>query len=288
MGSTVTAISQFVTTTRGVSVFEFACCRSCSNLIVALAIQRKFGLQLFSGVTNDMWIPLLLRCVLGTVGFLSVTFCFKHLPLSVGTVIIATTPFAVAILSSLFLNEQVIQSDIIAIFMSFTGILVMAMANRSGGPSDSSPAEYVLAIMVAVLSMLSVAVVAICARFMKSLHFSVIQTYNGFFGAITVGSILAFKSYQNSQKPYAYENISTYVWIILAGLLNSIGQNITIITMQRSNPTTISLYRYISVVYSFLFDLLVFRRSFGFLQIAGLSIVFCANIGAVLYKMQSD
>lgn len=45
-----------------------------------------------------------------------------------------------------------------------------------------------------------------------------------------------------------------------------------------------SLYRYCGVFYGFLFDLTIFRRSFDFLQIAGLSIVFCANIGALLYK----
>lgn len=178
-----------------------------------------------------MWLPLTLRCVLGNIGFVSLTYSFKHLPLSIGTVIISTSPFAVAIMASLFLNERVLQADIIAIFVSFTGIFVMTLARKTDKQLDTTHGEYVFAIVVAVFTMLVVATVAVCARFMKKIHYSVIQTHNGLFGVVFVGILLAFNSYSNEKKPYIFDNPSTYFWIVLGGLINSGAQNLMVITM---------------------------------------------------------
>lgn len=72
--------------------------------------------------------------------------------------------------------------------------------------------------------------------------------------------------------------------MLTAGIINSIAQNLMVITMQHSNPASVSLYRYSGVLYGFIIDYFVFKHSFDFLQIAGLSIVLCANIGALLFK----
>jgi drug/metabolite transporter (DMT)-like permease len=61
-----------------------------------------------------------------------------------------------------------------------------------------------------------------------------------------------------------------------------------VITMQRSNPAAVSLYRYCGVFYGFFWDLAVFKRTFDFLQVAGLSVIFCANLGALMLKIQAD
>ena len=78
-----------------------------------------------------MLVPLAVRCILGNVAFMCLTYVFKILPLSIGTVIISTAPFAVAVLSRIILAEKITRVDIIAVIVSFTGIAIMTF----GAPS---------------------------------------------------------------------------------------------------------------------------------------------------------
>lgn len=73
-----------------------------------------------------MLLPLAVRCIIGNIAYTALTYVFKILPLSIGTVIMSTSPFAVTLLSKLLLNEEATRIDIIAIFVSFFGITIMA------------------------------------------------------------------------------------------------------------------------------------------------------------------
>jgi drug/metabolite transporter (DMT)-like permease len=122
-----------------------------------------------------MLLPLFLRCFLGNVGFLMLTYSFKILPLSIGTVIIATSPFAVAIMSHIFLNEAISRIDINAIFVSFVGIIILAFGGQNKENNNNvSTTEYMLALLTSLGAMMAVATVAITARYMKSIDFAVI------------------------------------------------------------------------------------------------------------------
>lgn len=120
-----TAINSYSTTSLGISVFEFSLARSFCNFLVSVAILFVNGTSPLQGVESDMLLPLAIRCVFGNIAFMSLTYVFKILPLSIGTVIISTAPFAVAVLSQLILAENIARVDIIAVIVSFTGIAIM-------------------------------------------------------------------------------------------------------------------------------------------------------------------
>jgi len=112
---------------------------------------------------------------MGNLGFLMITYSFKNLPLSIGTVIIASSPFAIAIMSHLFLDEAISSIDINAIFVSFFGIIILAFGGQNKTNNTTvSTTEYMLALLVCVGAMIAIATVAITARYMKSVHFAVI------------------------------------------------------------------------------------------------------------------
>lgn len=58
-----------------------------------------------------------------------------------------------------------------------------------------------------------------------------------------VGAMLYASSSHLNRAVFSFEGKGPYVWIIVAGLINSFGQNIMVITMQHSNPASVSLYR---------------------------------------------
>ena len=130
---------------------------------------------------------------------------------------------------------------------------------------DVTRSEYVFGIIAAAIAMLVIATVAICARYMKKLHFAVIQINTGLFGVLCVGSLLIYETKSQDRSLYSYDESLTYFYIISAGIINALSQNIMVITMQRSNPAAISLYRYCGVFYGFFWDLVVFKRKLDFL-----------------------
>lgn len=121
------AINQYATNNLGLSVLEFAFARNFVNFWVSTSMLYYKGMSPLQGITSDVYIPLGIRCIVGNIAFISLTYVFSKLPLSIGTVIISTSPFAVAILSRLILAEDIARPDIIAIIVSFTGILIMAV-----------------------------------------------------------------------------------------------------------------------------------------------------------------
>jgi drug/metabolite transporter (DMT)-like permease len=120
-----TAINSYSTSSLGISVFEFSLARSFCNFLVSAAILFLKRTSPLQGVEKDMLLPLAVRCIFGNIAFMSLTYVFKILPLAIGTVIISTAPFAVAVLSRLILAENIASVDIIAIIVSFTGIAIM-------------------------------------------------------------------------------------------------------------------------------------------------------------------
>ena len=136
--------------------------------------------------------------------------------------------------------------------------------------------------------MIAIAAITIAARMMKKLNYAVVQIWNASFGIVFVGILLLMETIKQDRHPYIYEKASTYFWVIAGGMINSIGQNTMIYSMQNSNPNAVALYKYCGVIWGFIWDISIFRREFDFLQIAGLSVVFCANVSSMLYKFQME
>lgn len=67
----------------------------------------------------------------GNITFFTFTIVFKLLPLGIGQVIIQSNPFVVVLLSGYFLKEQTSRVELACIFVTFVGIVVMALSHPS-------------------------------------------------------------------------------------------------------------------------------------------------------------
>lgn len=122
---------------------EFTWIRNWCNLVFSVVMLVQKRITPLHGITRQMWLPLALRCGLGNIGFILITYSFKVLPLSIGTVIIACSPFAVAVMSSVVLNESISNIDVIAIIVSFAGIVILSFGGEQGGANQASAKEYI-------------------------------------------------------------------------------------------------------------------------------------------------
>lgn len=74
---------------------------------------------------------LLLRCCFGTVGFTTLVYGVKILPLFIGQIIYNTSPFWTSILGYYVLNDTVSKIEIICMIGCFLGVISLATA-KSG------------------------------------------------------------------------------------------------------------------------------------------------------------
>ena len=102
--------------------------------------------------------------------------------------------------------------------------------------------------------MIAIAAITIAARMMKKLNYAVVQIWNASFGIVFVGILLLMETIKQDRHPYIYEKASTYFWVIAGGMINSIGQNTMIYSMQNSNPNAVALYKYCGVMWGFIWE----------------------------------
>jgi drug/metabolite transporter (DMT)-like permease len=122
-----------------------------------------------------------------------------------------------------------------------------------------------LALVTSVGAMLAFATLAICARFMKDLDFAVIQSNSAIFGVCLISILLFFDSKNYDRPAYVYEVDNVFSWMITAGVINGIAKNLMVVSMQHSNPVSVSLYAYSGVIYGLVWDFFVFKTEFHFM-----------------------
>lgn len=99
---------------------------------------------------------------------------------------------------------------------------------------------------------------------------------------------LAFEARPEGSTLFVYEKTSTYVLLLIMGLTNTLGMFGLVYTSQFAKPTTVSLLRYIGVLYYFLTDILVFKQEFSVGQLIGAGFMIVAFIAYVSNKIKQE
>ena len=71
---------------------------------------------------------LMVRCVAGTICFLTFVFAIKYLPLSIFFMVMNASPFLMAILTCLWLKELISLVEVICMVGAFGGICLVGMS----------------------------------------------------------------------------------------------------------------------------------------------------------------
>lgn len=149
---------------------------------------------------------LLLRCIIGTIGFTSITFGVAMVPLLVQNTIFNTAPFWAALLGFFFLGEVITSFEIFAMIVSFGGVVLIALSNSATGSSESadtaavdtidySSGKQILGCCLIFLTSLCYAFVSIVTRKMQSMHFAVMLFYYSVVAVVASATILLVESY---------------------------------------------------------------------------------------------
>jgi drug/metabolite transporter (DMT)-like permease len=286
-----TAIGRECTRNRGLSIAEVSLIRNSLNFIMSIPPFLLSGMGPFEGMSRDLWLPIIVRTIAGNLGFFTFTSTFKYLPMGIGNIIVLSNPFIVVFLAACLFKDAINIVDILGIVVSFCGILIMAYTKP---PALVAPtvlddrSHYLKGIAFAMTSMVFVATLVTMGRAVKSINYAVVQINYAFWGVVMSLIFLAFETRPEGSTLFVYEQTSTYVLLLVMGLANTMGMFGLVYTSQFAKPTTVSLLRYVGVLYYFLSDVLVFRQEFSVGQLVGAGFMIIANLAYVSNKIKQE
>jgi drug/metabolite transporter (DMT)-like permease len=112
----------------GMSAPEFAFVRSFFNMCASRALLGYSGVGVWDGVMEKHHMSLFLRCFAGTFVFTGMMYVVKILPLTIFFMIFQTSPFIVALIAWLWLNESMTSLEGLAMVLSYVGIAMISLS----------------------------------------------------------------------------------------------------------------------------------------------------------------
>ena len=127
---------------------------------------------------------------------------------------------------------------------------------------------------------------AVMARSMKQIHFSLLMFWFSTIGMLILITYLAGNALYYQTTP----RILTYNWdqmtnLILTGIFSALNLTCLTIAYQNDKSATVSLLAYIALVYAFSADTIVFNHNFVPLELMGALLITTFNLFTIVYKM---
>ena len=93
--------------------------------------------KLADGWYDDRRMVLLVRCISGTICFITLTFAVKYLPLAIFFVMFNACPFLTAIMACLWLKEIITLVEVGCMIGAFSGILLVGFSKEVASDEDA-------------------------------------------------------------------------------------------------------------------------------------------------------
>lgn len=218
-----TSINHYVTQQLGVTINEYSWFRNGMNMLICfliISVQRRSYVE---GFTRENLPYFLVRALIGAGWYYTFTATYKLLPLVIGGVLIASSALFTPIMTYVILGEPVSKVDVIAIIISFCGIVMLSFGKENAGTQivAESASQYLLGIFFGLISALGVGFLTILTRKLKSIETSCLMLQHSLFGWLTY-SIVVF--YTQGTHALTYDNQTTYNYLVIAGATNTVAQ----------------------------------------------------------------
>lgn len=232
--------------------------------------------------------------MIGTLGFTTITFGVALVPLVVQNTIFNTAPFWASLLSFCFLKEYITKFEICAMILSFGGVCMISVPNEATGEEiadeeseevGTSSSKQILGSGLIFCTAWCYATVSILTRKMQKIHFAVMLFYYSVV-AFTLTSLVICVDVWISDKAFGLFTYNSEQWLftLLLSSVNFIGLNCQTIALQNERSGFITLLGYIGLFYAFLGDIFIFKETFAWLELAGISVVLIMNISLICSK----
>lgn len=239
---------------------------------------------------------LLARSIFGTIGFTTITFGVAMVPLVVQQTLFNTAPFWASMLGWFFNSEKISGFEILAMLVSFGGVLCIALSGHSNDDDsatavgtkeeDKIPGSHLIGSGLVFCTSWCYAFVGILTRRMQKVNFAVMLFYYAIVAFLVTCMMIAGECLVNGSHVRLFSDYSAtqFGWMFLVSVINYIGLNCNTIALQNERSGFITLLGYIGLVYAFLGDWLIFNEVLYLLEICGILVIVVMNIMLICTK----
>ena len=287
----------------GARVFDYQVFRNVGLLIVAaiqMACSKLGPVRSFpwAGHTSTLfW-----RCLTGQVCFFLFNFCLQLVPLTLQLIVFQTGTFWTSILAYCVFSEQMIPLEIVSMLVCFAGMVTITIAGaKNAKPEDGSAVEETnysssqLILGYSLVLTLSWVYASNCIlnRALKGINSGVIMFWHGVLGAVLAVAAVAVeflvKDLGEGSGLHMFNMSAKCAGLMLAATMgDTLAVNSVTIAFQSDSSGFVSLISYISVIYAFLGDCLIFQESFTWVELAAAFAILLVTVGTAVVKLRES
>ncbi len=261
-----TLMSVTVKYLRDIPLFEKVFFRNLVSLVIAFYLIKKSAVPIFGQKKSQL--ALFARAGFGLAGVILNFYAITHLTLADSTMLGKLSPIFVTIMACLFLKEKTDKEQIIGIFITFGGALLVIKP------------EFSLSIIPSLAGLLSAASAGIAytlLRYLKDKESP--DTIVFYFSVVSVVGTLPFVL-----NDYIMPNSTQLMLLLATGLFASIGQFGITYAYKYSKATEVSIYNYSAIVFGIILGFIFFHEIPDMLSLLGGAII----IGVAYYTFRHN
>ena len=261
-----TLMSVTVKYLKDIPLFEKVLFRNLVSLVIAFYLIKRSSSPVFGQKKNQL--ALLARAGFGLAGVILNFYAISHLTLADSTMLGKLSPIFVTIMACLFLKEKIDKEQIIGIFITFGGALLVIKP------------EFSLSIIPSLAGLLSAASAGIAytlLRYLKDKESP--DTIVFYFSVVSVVGTLPFVL-----NDYIMPNSTQLMLLLATGLFASIGQFGITYAYKYSKATEVSIYNYSAIVFGIILGFIFFHEIPDMLSLLGGAII----IGVAYYTFRHN
>lgn len=261
-----TLMSVTVKYLKDIPLFEKVFFRNLVSLVIAFYLIKKSAVPVFGQKKSQL--ALFARAGFGLAGVILNFYAITHLTLADSTMLGKLSPIFVTIMACLFLKEKIDKEQIIGIFITFGGALLVIKP------------EFSLSIIPSLSGLLSAASAGIAytlLRYLKDKESP--DTIVFYFSVVSVVGTLPFVL-----NDYIMPDLTQLILLLATGLFASIGQFGITYAYKYSKATEVSIYNYSAIVFGIILGFIFFHEIPDMLSLLGGAII----IGVAYYTFRHN
>ena len=255
---------------------------SCFVLVLFILIPKRIN-PLDRKELKDQFSWVISRVVSGQADFCLSYYSAIYIPISLLMIIVGTTPLWSSLLGLWINREKVMGYEYLAMFLSFCGLIAIALSHKPRDQSDASIS------MVGVLGALGCAwcfsMCQVSQRKCRDVYYAVVNFYHTALGALA-GLLYCFLQWLLTGESIKSHSTEVYYLLALMCFIDFIGVNCMTMAFQAADSTFVAIVGYSIVVYGFLVDLFYFNQPMTGMGLTGALLIFFVTVGTSYVKMK--
>ena len=253
-----------------IPVFELVFFRSLGSLLITLLYLNKKRIPIFGNNKKVLFA----RGLLGTIGLCLFFITLQNIPLAGAVTIQYLSPVFTALFAVVILRERVKKRQWLFFSLAFIGVFLLKGFDVSGQIS------YYF-VMVGVVSACFSGLAYNCIRHLRTTEPTLVVV---FYFPLVATPIMGVLSFFNWVKPEGID----WVYIIALGIVTQVAQVFMTKGIQSDSAGNIMTYKYVGVVFAFIYGYFIFKETYSFLSVFGIFLLLSGVILNAVFKNQQD